>query len=181
MVEKINTKIKLVEVLQVLEKKEYSKPVIFIDPNESLNTFFTYKGKVLNLAKQKLKLQANMIQLKDAEELVRRTIISALTMGDWLGFELDKNSIFDIKDYFSKFSFYKDDLFNTSNHTVRDTWNTNFKLLNKEEDKDAFGNSGFWKPKDSFKMCFISNVAHEDISEFLNLNSTDVFDVILIE
>ena len=182
MVEKVSSKIELSASLALLESSEYDKVLYFIDNQERLNSFFTYKGKIVELNKLKLKLSMNKISKKDAEEELRNNIISAAKLGEWLVFTTDKNSGFNAVDFFKQFSLgcKSGDWFKTSDHLTREFY-VNNKILTSELDYDNFKNKGCYNPNNKFKMIFLSNCDDDDISELIKNNSEDFFKFIYIK
>lgn len=182
MVEKVTSKIELSGALALLDSSEYNKVLFFIDKQERLNSFFTYKGRVVELNKLKLKIAMNKISKKDAEEELRNNIIAAAKMGEWLVFTTDKNSNFSALDFFKDFSFgcKGAEWFKTSDHLTREFYVKN-KILKDDLDYDNFKNKGFWNAKSSFKMVFLSNCEDEDVSELMKHNSDELFNFVYIK
>lgn len=182
MVEKVSSKIELSDALALLDASEYSKVLFFIDKLERLNSFFTYKGRVVELNKLKLKIAMNKISKKDAEEELRNNIIAAAKMGEWLVFTSDKNSNFNALEFFKDFSLgcKGGEWFKTSDHLTREFYVKN-KILKDDLDYDNFKNKGCWNPKSSFKMVFLSNSEDEDVAELMKHNSDELFKFVYIK
>lgn len=182
MVEKIGSKIELSGALALLDSSEYKKVIYFVDKEERLNSFFTYKGRVVELNKLKLKIAMNKISKKDAEEELRNNIIAAAKIGEWLVFTTDKNSSFSALDFFKDFSLGCKGLewFNTKEHSSREFY-VKHKILTDKLDLDNFNNKGFWNVHSGFKMIFLSNCADEDVAELMKHNSEDAFNYVYIK
>jgi len=176
----VDKAINLTETLALLEDSS-TKPYFFINPEDSLSTFFSYKGKLVEL--NKLKLSVQMGKKKDGEVLeeIRSSIVSSAKMGEWLVFNIDKNSALNVCEYLKKScSLIDNSFYNMDNLKKRDYFVKN-KFLQDKEDVDGFNNKGCWKPSEKFRIIFLTSCNEEDIPELKSNNSDSLFNFVLVK
>lgn len=183
MVDKLK-QIELKDSLALLESSDYTKVLYFVDKNESLNSFFTYKGKILEINKLKIKLL--MAKTDDDKKKIINDIKSSIChgakFGEWLVFTTDKNSDFNSLEFFKTLDIECKDYswFDPKNFTDRKYFVDNNILL-KELDVDNFGNKGCWRPNEKFKMVFLSNSSDEEISTLQKNNNNPLFEFVYVK
>lgn len=165
----VEKEISLKETLQYLENKP-ERPYLFLDTTSSLITFFTYKGTIFELNKNLLKKNIKQINENDIKESFRETLIKSAKLGECLVINLDKNININIKGELNGLGFNINDLCDYSKNLTREYY-VNNKYLKDDEDKDNFGNSGFYNPNDKFRICFLLSCNESDVEESLKVNN----------
>ncbi len=155
------------------------KPYFFINPGGELETFFTYKGRLVDLNKLKISSSLKHTPTNEVKEEIRVNIISSAKFGEWLIFNIDKNSTLNIKQYMDSLGFDFDSLINPKNFHLRDYY-VKHNLLLESEDKDNFGNKGYWNPQETYSISFLASCSEEDIKE-LKTNNEGQFEFILVK
>ena len=103
-----------------------------------------------------------------------------MRIGNWLVFNLGRDSKFNLVDFLKQFSFYDKDMFQPDK--IKDKkYCLNHKILREENDVDVFGNKGFFEINESFKFCFLALIKENEIDDFLKTNSELNFDVIIAQ
>lgn len=174
----VDKTLSLGDVLNYLNTQS-EKPYFFINPGGELETFFTYKGRLVDLNKIKISASLKNTPTSEVKEEIRTQIISTAKYGEWLIFNIDKNSALNIKEYMDSLGFDFDALINPKNFHSRDFY-LKSNLLHESEDKDNFGNKGFWYPKETYSISFLTSCSEEDIKE-LKLNNQGQLEFILVK
>lgn len=174
----VDKKIQLTEALEYIGNTN-PKPYFYINPGDALGTFFSYKGRLIEL--NKIKVSAVMDKKKNEEvfDSIRKHIISAAKLGEWLIFHIDKNTGLNVVDYLKTLGIDIPSLCKAENNQKRDYYVKN-KLLTDQEDFDNFNNKGCWKPNDKFRIGFLTCCEESEIPELKSNNSEDVFDFIIV-
>jgi len=163
-------KITLPEVLPYLESAQSEKLTLFINPSGQLETFFSYKGKLIEINKEKIKIDIENESVEEVGESIRSQIISGLHYGYYIVFHLGASEYFNLEDFFSYFKWFPKDLFLNANFK-----NTKYlrkhNLIKEHEDKDHFGNHGAYEVNDKSKFFILTSCELKDLETLLNNNS----------
>ena len=155
--------IDLTATLKVLENFNSTKSLLFINPEGSLQTFFTYKGTLIEINKMNLKKSIGRATDKENEETIRANLWNGIQKGYWLVFDMDKNCELNLNKFFSAYSFYNKDTFFNHNNFQSKKFLLDSGILKTEEDKDFFGNDGMYRVHDTFKICYLCCCKQEEI------------------
>lgn len=175
----VEATIELTDALKYIESPG-EKPYFFINPSDALATFFTYKGRMVELNKLKISMELGKIKESEVYERIRSDIISSAKYGEWLVFNIDKNSCFNLKNFFKKLNLDLNSLCNSSKNTKRDYF-IETKLLKDSEDYDNFHNKGFWAPNDKFSISFLTSCDEKDINELIQNNEAKDFKLVFVK
>ncbi|MCQ2820957.1 MAG: hypothetical protein MJ252_27175 [archaeon] len=166
-------------VLSFLEKpEENNQPLLLCNPRGDLQTFFSYKGDLKDLAKMQVKITLNPGDKSSIEEEIHRSFEGGMKLGQWLVFDLGVSPFFNIKGFFSQFNFFEENMFlpdNIHNHE----YVLKNKILRPENDRDNFGNIGM-NIKQEFKVIFLTSCKAEEFPGFIAHNRIN-FKPILVE
>ena len=173
--------VKLTEILQFLDgKEENNKPFLFVNPTGTLETFFTYKALLIDIFKMKMNLQLKPEKKPEIQNELQTAFEGGMKIGNWLVFNLGRDSTFDLVGFLKQFPFYDKDMFQPDK--IKDKkYCLNHKILREENDVDVFGNKGFFEIKESFKFCFLCLIKENEIDDFFKTNSELNFDVIIAQ
>lgn len=176
-----NKKIALSEVLSILENKLTSNnPILFVNPSATLETFFTYKGTLVEISKHDIKLKLG--KTSDVSDEIRGKLASGIQRGEWVVFTVGSSSSFNFAEFFKQLSFNKGDasFFDNSKILSKDYLKSS-GILKEEEDKDFFGNHGYYKVHDDAKVLYLATCEEKDISNIKANNSGINFEIIVVE
>jgi len=173
------TTISLTEALPYLNKDQTDNLTLFINPSGQLETFFNYKGKLIELHKEKMKIDLGKNTIEEVGEGLRSLLILSLHYGYNIVLHLGGSENFCIEELFSKFSWYKNDFFKNANFLKTDYLRKN-KLIKEEEDKDFFGNQGCYEVKDTARIFVLTHVELVNIDTLLAKNSKVDFDCVYV-
>ena len=167
--------------LRVLEGFDSNKSLLFINPDANLQTFFTYKGTLIEINKMNLRKQLGKVTDKDNSEEIRINLSQGIQKGYWLVFDMDKNAELNLDSFFKTCSFYnKDTFFNFQNFKSKDFMLKN-GILKEEDDKDFFGNSGGYNCHDTFKICYLCCCKIEEIEKLKKNIDTSNFEIYIVK
>jgi hypothetical protein len=176
----VNKKVNLTEILPLLETEEISnKPLILVNPEGALETFFTYKGTLVEVYKMNLKIMAGKSSVEEIGEQIRSIISAGLQRGAWIVFYIGSGSDFKIADFFSKLPYVNDNFFKNENFFDK-SYLKSTGILKDEEDKDFFNNHGYYKILPKSKVIYLSTCKEEEIETLINNNANISFDIILV-
>ena len=133
------------------------KVPFFFDTQGSAEVFFRYKAIQVDLCRTQLALTLNQNTLENVKEDIRKKFISAMANGDTLVFFIDK-LMGKFEDYYDE-TYLPREIFDPSKITDPDIYK---KVLREDEDKDVFGNKGYFTMKDGFKVAVLSTRTPED-------------------
>jgi len=172
--------IKLAEALPYLDRPQETNVTLFINNKGDLETFFNYKGQLIELNKLKMKIDLGKSTVQEVGEEIRSTIIMGLQKGYCIVLNLGGSENFDLHGFLSKFSWYKNDFFENCNFRNTQYLKKN-NLVTKDEDVDHFGNSGGYKVDGSAKIFVLSLMESKDLEKFLSVNQKINFDCVNVE
>jgi len=172
--------IKLNDVLKFLEGERTDKPYLFVNPSGDLETFFTYKGTLVELQKMKLKQIMGKCVKEDDEESIRKTLYFGLGRGGWIVFNMGSGSDFKVNEFCGQFSFYNKTMFE-QNRLFDKNYLISCNILKPEEDKDAFGNLGYWKVHDGARVFFLTTCPEEKLDDLLKTNEGLNFTIVVVK
>jgi hypothetical protein len=172
--------LQLTDILPLLEGQNTEVPYFFVNPGGSLQTFFTYKGTLIEINKLNLRGKIQTLKKEEISEEIRVNLVNGLQKGYWLVFDVDSNSTFNLKEFFSQFLFYDDNFFNFPKLFDK-KYLVEREILKPDEDKDFFGNKGSYKVDERSRIFFLSTFAKEELTEFKDLNSGIKFNYTIIE
>lgn len=174
------TTITLPEVLPYLNKDPSDKLTLFINPSGQLETFFNYKGKLIELHKEKLRIEMGKNPAEEIGEELRSLLIMSLHYGYNIVLHLGASENFDIEGFFSQFSWYKKDFFLKANFLKTDYLKKN-KLVKDDEDKDFFGNQGGYEVKDTARIFVLTHVEFTEVNTLLAKNAKLEFECVYVQ
>ena len=174
------SKISLVQALPYLEQEQTEKINLFVNPSGQLETFFNYKGKLLEISKDKMRVDLGKNTIEEVGDDIRANIISGLRLGESIILHTGGSENFNLLEFFSKFSWFKKDFFENSNFLKAEYLKKN-KMVKTEEDKDNFGNAGCYKCNQKAKIFVLTHVNFEEIQAYTNANPNMNFNIIYVE
>ena len=174
------TTISLPEALPYLNKDQTDKLTLFINPKGDLETFFNYKGKLIELQKEKMRIDFGKNTVEEVGEGLRSNLILSLQYGYNIVLHLGASENFDIDEFFSKFSWYKSDFFKNANFLKTDYLKKN-KLIKKDEDKDFFGNNGGYEVKDTARIFLLTHAELVEVNTLLAKNAKLDFECLYVQ
>ena len=171
--------IKLTEVLQILDgTEENNKPILFINPTSTLETFFTYKANMSDIFKLKINLELHPEKKQDISNEIQNSLEAGMKAGYWVVFNLGKDPNFNLVEFLKNFNFYDKNMFKPNN--IKDKkYCLEHKILREENDVDYFGNKGYFDIKNTFKFVFLSTCKENEIETLLKTNNEIEFDVVI--
>jgi hypothetical protein len=168
-------------ILSVLETYDNNKSLLFVNPDGNLETFFTYKGTLVEINKMHLRKLANMSTDKENEEKIRENLVYGIQMGYWLVFNMGSDSKFNLDNFFKSFSFYnKNTWYNFQNYKDKG-FMIKSGLLKNTDDKDVFGNSGGYTPHDTFKICYLCSCPINELETLKKNIDPSLFDIYIVK
>ena len=173
--------ITLPQILPYLEGEEDGdKPFLFVNPTGTLETFFTYKGHLLELSKDKISLTLHPEQKEKISENIRTNLLIGMKQGGWVVFTVGQSSSFDLMDFFKNFSYFDKDFFKPNSLRNRD-YLLKRSILTDKDDYDNFGNHGSFMVKKEFKAIYLITCKIEDIKNFISVNKNISFNIIICQ
>lgn len=165
-------KIALTQTLAILEGEMTKKPSFFVNEAGTLESFFTYKGTIVEIHKMAMKIQLGKTTHDEVAEEIRSILVSGIQKGYWIVFLMGNTSSFSVAEFFSKLTFNKGDLnfFDNTKLASKD-YLCKSEILKKDDDKDFFGNPGGYRVNDSFRVVYLANSAEADIVKLKEANS----------
>jgi hypothetical protein len=136
----------------------------FINPSGMLETFYNYKAHLIDVVKLNLKVQLGQMSQEQVESHLIQVFANSIQKALPLVINYEKASNFEANTFFSNLKFITPDFWKRKN-----ILDVNFLrkagIVNKSNDKDLFGNPGFYKADNNFTIAFLSTCAIEDINE----------------
>lgn len=162
--------IALGDVLKILDQPETSdKTLFFVNPSETLNTFFTYKGDLLDIDKLKIELDLHPDHKDSIADKFLTMLENNMKREGWFVLNVGKGSTFPLVDFFKKFKFYDKDMLTPSKiHDKK--YALQHGLIRPENDVDNFGNKGIMDIKKRFRLCVLGGFKAEELKNFLDTN-----------
>ncbi len=175
------TTIQLPQCLKILEG-EAEETVLFVNPTETLETFFNYKGKLCELNKCDLRIKMGKETKEEVSEQVRQLIVHGLKYGEWMVMSAGKASSMNFSEFFSQFSFNNGDmgLFDNSKILTKE-YIMKMGILKNEEDIDVFNNTGMYSIKESARIFYYSSCSADEIATIKSSNPGINFKIYLVE
>lgn len=174
------TTITLTDALPFLNKDQTDKLTLFINPSGQLETFFTYKGKLIELHKEKLKIELGKSTAEEVGEQLRSLLILSLHFGYIIVLHLGASENFSIDEFFSKFSWYKSDFFQNANF-LNTAYLRKNNLIKDDEDVDFFGNKGGYQVKDTARIIVLTHTELTEVNTLLEKNKKLDFDCVYVK
>ncbi len=152
-------------VLSVLEGEKTQSPVFFINPTGTLETFFTYKGCLVEVNKMQYRLQLGKATKEQISEEIRVLLTSGLQRGDYVVFYSGQLSNFNFAEFFSQFDFNKGDQSFFDNGKLFDkAYLISSGILTPDLDKDYFGAKGSYAVNASSRVVYLCKCEESEIS-----------------
>jgi len=177
----MDKEIDLQGILTVLSTHDNNKSLMFVNPDGNLETFFTYKGTLIEINKMNLRKLANLNTDKDNEEVIRQNLVFGIQRGYWLVFNMESNSSLNLDNFFKYFPYYnKNTWYNFQNYKDKD-FLVKSGLLKNDDDKDFFGNSGGYTPHDTFKICYLCSCPINELETLKKNIDPSQFDIYIVK
>ena len=161
----------LQEALPYLSSEPESKIITFCDSTGNLETFFSYKANLIEIHKEKMKIDLGKSTVEEVGEYLRSQIIRNLLYGYSTVLFFGANEEFDIMKFFSQFKWFTKDFFENMNYLNADYIRKN-KILKEDEDWDIQHQfKGLWKVREEARIFFLSAIEGNLIESFLKVNS----------
>jgi hypothetical protein len=175
-------KISLPEVLDILQGQDSSSPNIFVNPSGALETFFTYKGTLVELHKYSIAIQLGKSTKEKVGEEIRSILINGLQKGYWIVFFVGSSSSFDFSEFFSQFDFNKGDKNIFNSEKLHDkSYLLSSGILRKEDDQDVFGNQGGYSIAPDSRVVYLTTCDEADLSKLREVNKNIQFNYVLVQ
>lgn len=175
-------KIDLGEVLNIIQGPDSSSPNIFVNPTEALETFFTYKGTLIELHKYSISIQLGKTTKEKVADDIRTILINGLQKGYWVVFFVGSSSSFDFSEFFSQFEFNKGDKNFFNNEKLHDkNYLLSSGILRKEDDQDVFGNQGGYSVAPDSRVVYLSTCDEAGISKMREINKNIDLNYVLVQ
>jgi hypothetical protein len=166
-----STKITLPNVLPFIQKPPENEIRVFFNTTGQLETFFTYKGNLIDIYKEKLRIDMGKKTLNEYGEELRALLIKFLQYGYTIIFNFGGSETFDLIEFLKQFNWFKEDFFENMNYLSREYLIKN-KILKDEEDWDLTNTfQGEWKVRESARLHFLSELSEDKIEKFFSANS----------
>ena len=176
------TKINLPSVLKTLEGENTATPNLFVNPSGALESFFTYKGTIIELHKHKMRIQLGKSSVKEVGDEIRGILVAGIQKGYWIVFVTGSGASFDIAEFFKQFDFNKGDKnFFDVTKLFDKTYLQSSGILLKDEDKDHFGNPGGYTVHSDSRVVYLSGCEETDITELKSSNKNIQFNYIFVQ
>ncbi len=145
-----------------------------------METFFNYKGKLIELNKESIKIEKGDTTPEEIGESIRSRIIKWLHYGYYIVFLLGNSKNFDLMKFFSNFEWFPQDFFLNANYK-----NTKYlrkhNLIKSSEDKDHFGNEGCYEINEKSKFFFLTLCELNEFHTLLENNQNLVLENIYVD
>ncbi len=173
--------ITLPEALPFLNNAQSEHLTLFINPGGELETFFNYKGKLIELHKEKLRMDMGKSTAEEVGEALRSDLIVGLHYGYNIVLHLGASETFDLNGFFSQFTWFKADFFQNANFLKTDYLRKN-KILKSDEDKDFFGNQGNYEVKETARIFVLTQAELAEVnSKLLKANEKLGFECVYVK
>jgi hypothetical protein len=175
-------KIALVNTLAILEREISKKPNFFVNEAGTLESFFTYKGTIIEIHKMAMKIQLGKTTHEEVAEEIRSILVSGIQKGYWIVFLMGNTSSFNVSEFFSKLSFNKGDLnFFDNSKLMSKEYLFKSGILKDEDDVDFLGNKGGYKVNESSRVVYLANSGEADIAKLKEANSKIDFEFYCVQ
>lgn len=173
------SRIGLTEALPYLENSQGDNIILFANPSGQLETFFNYKGRLIEIYKEKMKIDIGKNSIEEVGEEIRALLISGIQYGYSIVLDTGSSENFDIDAFFSKFKWYKSDLFANKNF-LNTAYLKKNNMIKPEEDKDHFGNTGGYKCNEAAKIFILTLTEENNLPAFIKANSKITFETLIV-
>jgi len=174
-------KIKLQESLKYIEKIPEGKVTTFFNSSGQLETFFTYKANVIDIHKEKMKIDLGKSSAEEVGESLRSQICAFLQKGYIIVLNLGGNENFDIIKFFSQFPWFSKDLFKDRNYYDRN-FLLKSKILTQNEDWDLTNSfKGGYQVMETSRLYFLSGAEEKDVENFMKNNSEIPLEALIVD
>jgi hypothetical protein len=172
----------LTETLELLEGENKTNPAFFVNPSGALETFFNYKGTLIDLHKYQIKLQLGKVTKQEVDKELRATITCGINRGMWVVFFVGKSCDFNFADFFKQFDFNKGDKNFFNNTKLFDkSYLKSSGILTDDLDVDMMGNKFSWKANSSAKIIYLCQTNASDIKTIKENHPGINFDFYFVE
>jgi hypothetical protein len=174
--------IALTETLELLEGENNPNPLFFVNPSGNLETFFNYKGTLIDIHKYQIKLQLGKITKEEVDKELRATITTGINRGMWIVFFVGSSSEFNYAEFFKQFDFNKGDKNFFNNTKLFDkAYLKSCGILTDDLDVDMMGNKFSWKANSSAKIIYLCQCEASDIKKIKENHTGINFDFYFVE
>ena len=168
-------------VKQVDAAREEGKYLFIWDKQGSVETFFTYQGKVSSFSVAKLNASLGRATKEDGLEIARKAVVNCLRNGDRLLYDFDKIAVDLTNEWTDEKIFPSAMILNREEYLKKD----NYMKIVKDEENTGIGglNPGYYIASPNFSMTFRSGATDEaDVTKLLSgLPNNEQFKTIIIE
>ena len=176
-----STKTSLAKVLPLIQSPADNEIRVFFNTTGQLETFFTYKANLIDIYKEKLRIDMGKKTINEYGEELRALLIKFLQYGYTIIFNFSGSETFDLIGFLKQFSWFKEDFFENKNYLSRDYLVKN-KILKDEEDWDLTNIfQGGWDVRESARLHFLSELSENLIEKFFAANSKIPLKSIIVE
>lgn len=177
----METKITLNTVLPILEGEDKNNAAyFFLDPNQNLETFFNYKGTLIELGKMNLKIAMGKATPDEIGEEIRATLVGGLQKGYWLVFDIGGSFNMNIKEFFKNFKWFNNGLFEMDK--IKDKkFLKESGILKENEDKDFADNKGWYQVNKDSRIFFLGTFDLENVEKFKTNNADVKFNYLQVD
>ena len=173
--------IKLNKLMDILQADLSDKTTVIIDSTGNVETFLKYKGDIIEINKLKLKQQMSKLEDKELDTEIRHRIVSSFRLGGIVALFLDSAISLDLIEFLGQFKWFdKSAFFNSKNMITRDYF-VKHDMITKDEDKDNFGNVGYWAPAEKSRLLVVVNGDDKDIETVKKNFSSDLFQFVIVK
>lgn len=174
-------KINLNSVLTILSDNISPYPTLFINPSGALETFFTYKGTLIELQKYSISIQLGKETAEKVGEDIRSMLVAGLKNGYWLVFFVGSSPSFNYAEFFKQFEWGKNkDLFNIEKLTDKNFLKSS-GILKEEDDVDFNGIKGYYKVNEKSRIVFLCSCEESEVEKVKSNNGSVDFDLVIVE
>jgi len=173
--------ITLNQLMSVIDGEPSKKMLVLVDGTSRVETFLTYKGQVLDINKLSLKQKLNQVSTDELDKEIRHRIVYHFRLGEKVAFFMDQAISLNLVEFLGQFKWFdKSTFFNMANLLTRDYY-VKHDMIKKEEDKDNFGNQGFWEPKEQSRLIVVINAKPEEFDKVKLVYPDEFFEFILVK
>ena len=174
-------KVNLRDSLEYIEKPAEENIQIFFNSSGQLETFFTYKANVIEIHKEKMKLDLGKLEKQELQETLRSQLVAYLQKGYKIIFFFGANEKFDILGFFGQFSWFSSDLFKNKNYLDK-KFLLKSKILTENEDFDLMNTcKGAYKVHENARLHFLSETEEKEVETFMKANSGIPLQAIIVD
>ena len=174
----MNKRVKLTEILSLLEGERPEKPYLVIDYSKQLEVFMKYKGLLVELNKVVLRSKLKGSIDEEAENL-RAQLVLGLQKGYWISLALEDSSQ-GHENILSEMPWYNKAIVLTNEIYEKDNLLSS-KILKKDEDQDLMGTPGFYTVHRDSKLLFLYPCESEETEKNLSEQYGLEYTIVIVE